>query len=297
MASTRPPVVDTHAHYWAWPAGPEGEAARAAAAAAPAAYAHPPVTPAALLAELDGAGVDKLVQVTRTAMRYDNGYSLEGARANPDRVRVLVRFDPHGDDVDARLHEVLADPLVVGVRVHHFPPEDDWLVDGTYDAVWDGLARAGRPASIYTADRPDLLATIARGHPDLSVVVDHVGVTVMPDSDPARRFDRWDEVLALAELDNVTVKVSGLPEATEESGPFPQTRRRLLELVEAFGPDRLLWGSNFPPSLRVCSYADTLAAIRDALDDLAPHERDLVLGGTACRVLGLPWGAGVEATT
>lgn len=282
-------IVDSHAHFWRWPQGPAGEAARAQASKAAGAYAHPPIPPEEILAQLDRAGVDKLVQVTRTAVGYDNSYSLEGAREHADRIRVLVRVDPHGDDINERLGALLDDPMVVGARIHHFAPEDAWLTDGTYATFWEVLAERRAVASVYVPGRPDVIATIARRYRGLTLVVDHAGVDVMPDTPPSARLASWSQVLRLAEEPNVTLKVSGLPEATEESFPFPQAQERLHELVESFGSTRLMWGSNYPPTERVCTYEEAIDYIRDGCAFLSAEERADILGLTAIRVLQLPW--------
>lgn len=285
----KPLIVDSHAHFWRWPETEEAERARDIAAHAPAAYAHPPLSPGDLLQEMDAAYVDKLIQVTRTAMGYDNSYSLEGAAAYPDRIRVLARFDPMAPDPAGRLRRLLSDPFVVGIRVHHFPPDDRWLSDGTYEPVWNELARLGRPASVYLPDGASRLMGIAAKHPDLTLIVDHAAVDIVPPGDPGRRFDRWNDVLEMSEAPNIVVKVSGLPEATEEPYPFPVARERVRDLVEVFGASRLMWGSNFPPTARVCSYGETLDLIRLACDCLDDGERTEILGGTARRFLDLPW--------
>lgn len=281
-------VVDSHAHYWQWPAGETAEReARLAAASAQAAYEHGPVSYDDLLTLMDDAGVDSLVQVTRTAMGDDNSYSLEGAREHPERVRVLCRVDPLARDLADRLDAAAADALVVGIRVHYLPPHARWLADGSLHALWRGLESRRLPASVYAPDRLDTLADTARRHPGLSLIVDHAACDVSPHADPAKRFAGWEVLPRLAGLPNVTVKVSGLPEATDERYPFPRATERLKQLCELFPPSRLMWGSNYPPSQRVAEYAESLAFIRDA-GFLTAGEKADILGGTAARTLGLP---------
>lgn len=282
------PVIDTHAHFWQWPAGAAGERARHEAAKAPAAYAHPPETYDELLAVLAAAGVEHVLQVTRTAMGHDNGYSLEGAAAHPERIKVFGRFDATAPDVASRLAAEMDQPGMAGVRLHAFPPDDRALAGAGYDPFWTAAAALGVPVAVYVPNGASVIGAVARAHPDVLVLVDHVAADVMPQTDPALRLHGWDDLLALAPLTNVVVKVSALPEACDEGPPFTRSRALLRELLDGFGAERLLWGSNYPPVLRVCSYAEAVDLVRgwDAIDDTT---RDLMLGGNARRLLDLGW--------
>lgn len=275
------PIVDTHAHYWEAesperPYDPDGL------------RIGDPVEVDPMLAEMDRAGVDKLIQVTPSLMGWDNRYALEGAARHPDRIRVFGRFDPTKPDVAGRLTGWLDQPYMIGIRFTLFPAQIPWLTDGTLDPFWVAAERLDIPVAVYAGDRAPLLGDVARRHPGLRLLVDHLTLHYSPNR-ASRVFDRWPEVLALAAVPNVYLKVSYLPEATSEAYPFPRAQDYLRQIYETFGPDRMLWGSNFPPSLRVASYRESVDFVRDGCAFLPRADREKILGGTAIKVLRLPW--------
>jgi L-fuconolactonase len=109
-------------------------------------------------------------------------------------------------------------------------------------------------------------------------VLDHLGKPPIAGGD----LEAWAEAVApLSELPNVSCKVSGLAtEAGTTDGLAPFVRRALAW----FGPERCLWGSDWPVCTLVASYGEALALVADALE---PAERDAVLGGAAVRVYAL----------
>lgn len=281
-------VIDTHAHYWE-PPRPDRPYDTAELARVDVEDA---VSAEQLLGVLDDAGVEKVIQVTRSIMGYDNRYSLEGAARHPDRVRVFGRFDPAAPDMARRLETWLDQPYMTGIRLMLcFPPQDQWLLDGTLEPFWAKAEELDIPVAVYAPYQARTLGDVARRYPGLRLLVDHLALRVHPVSDPVppSPFLGWSDLLDLARVPNVFVKVSALPEATDERFPFPEAQQRLRQVYERFGPDRLLWGSNYPPTLRVCSYREAVDFIRTACDFLSPEDRAKILGGTAKRVLRLPW--------
>ena len=185
--------------------------------------------------------------------------------------------DPELDDVLASLEGPL-----VGVRHQvHDEVDPEWLLR---EDVQRGIAAVGRARLAYdflvrTRELPAALET-ARRHPDVRFVVDHLAKPSLRDGDT----DSWAQRLeALAQLPNVACKLSGLvTEAdgrrTEELTPY------LRRALDWFGPDRCMFGSDWPVCLLAADYDEVVALCVEAL---APHERGDVLGGTAVRVYGL----------
>ena len=102
----------------------------------------------------------------------------------------------------------------------------------------------------------------------------------------AEAADRIAELLALAELDHVMVKISGLYAVSAPPHAYPHVAARpfIDLLLERFGPSRCLWGSDFSPALEFVSFPQTLS--NPWLDSLTPGERDQVMGGNLLRLLG-----------
>ncbi len=273
------PVVDTHAHFWARPSASPG-----------ADGAEDPVSAEQLLSAMEQAGVDQVIQVTRAMMGYDNRYSLEGAARHPDKVRVLGRFDPTAPNVGARLRSWVDQPYMIGIRLMLIaPPADRWLADGTLEAFWAEAEELDVPVAVYAPHQLKLLAGVGVRHPGLRLLVDHLGLRLFRVNEAPSPFADWKEIFGLLVVPNVYLKLSGLPEATAERYPFPRAREYVREVYERFVADRLMWGSNYPVTLRVCSYGEALDLVRVACDFISAGEREKILGGTAKRVLRLPW--------
>lgn len=268
-------LIDAHAHFWAQPAGGD----RGVNAA------DRPVSADELVALMAAGGVAQTLQVTRY-FEPDDAVSIAGAAAHPDRFRVLARLDSRTPEFVERVRATLEQPYVVGLRLYDLQTNPG-LFDRSGDALWRLLAELRRPASLYLPGYSRALATTARRNPDTQFVLDHAGVALTPGVPPERRFDDWTGVLALAQLPNVVVKASGLPEAGEETFPYPQAQDRLLELVGCFGAQRVMWGSNFTPARRVGEYAEHADFARVATAQLPSPDRAAVRAGTAARVFDL----------
>ena len=280
-------VVDTHLHYWQWPSDAASRATAEAEARHSSAQVEEELPYGEVATTMRRAGVQHALQVTRTLSGYDNSYSVEGARQFPGVFRVCGRFDPTEPDPRGRLRGFMSEPTMAAVRLFWYSADDAWLSDGSLDAFWPEAESQHVPVCVYAPHNVGALHDLAVRFPDLRIVVDHLGADLF--SPPGRRFDHWHEVRRLATFENVSLKVSALPEATGERFPFPAAQERVREVYERFGPDRLMWGSNYPLTTRVCTYAEAVDLIRLACDFLPPEDRAKVLGGTAAKVLALPW--------
>jgi predicted TIM-barrel fold metal-dependent hydrolase len=280
-------IVDTHLHYWQWPR----DAASRAAAEAQARHSSAPVEEelpyAEVAATIAHAGVGHALQVTRTLSGYDNDYSVEGTRHFPDTFRVCGRFDPTGPDLPGRLRDFMSDPAMAAIRLFWYSADEGWLSDGSMDAFWEEAETLDVPVCAYAPRNVGALHDVASRYAGLRLIVDHLGANLF--SPVGQRFDHWQEVRRLNSLANVYLKVSALPEATGERFPFPAAQERIREVYEMFGPDRLMWGSNYPLTTRVCTYAEAVDLIRVGCDFLTSEDRAKLLGATATKVFGLPW--------
>lgn len=273
-------IVDSHAHFWKKPPpgnpniGPE----------------HDPIEVDEFVRHMDAARVDKVLQITRGVMGFDNSYSIEGASRYPDRMRVLGRIDAGAPDIVEQLRGWKKQPYMVGLRLMvHFPTEAGWYADGTMDRFWPEAERCRIPVSIYAPERSSLVASIAQRHASLPLVVDHIGMRTWDVHRSVPSTADWPNLLALAKYSNVTIKVSGIPEAMVERYPgFHKSRERLREIYDRFGPERMIWGSNFPPTTQVCSYEEAIAFIEES-GFLSAADKSKILAGNAIRVFGLPW--------
>ncbi len=239
-------------------------------------------------AELDACGVDRAVLVQAEDSVVDTAFLLEVAD-QADWVAGVVGWVRLDDPAAAaaQLERWREHPAFRGVRhLVHDDPRDGFLELPAVRESLRWLARAGLPFDVPDAWPRHLAGTaaLAAAVPELAVVVDHLG---KPPADPAA-FAAWRRVLAdVAARPNTVAKVSGLQ---VPGTPFTAAAVRPAWEValELFGPDRLMWGSDWPMTLLTAGYAGTWAAMSVLVGELAPTEQEQVLSGTATRVYGLP---------
>ena len=236
------------------------------------------------LREMDAAGVDRAVNCPATWDAASNDYAVEAARLHPDRFATLGWFP-----LDATANEDMVDhwmekPGMLGLRFL-LATLDTWprVMEGELDWLFAAAAKRKIPLALmappYDIGR---LSTIAEAHPDLRMVVDHLGVSPF-DKLPAATH-HLDGLLALARHPNVTVKASAVPSMSNEAYPFTDTFSTLKKVYEAFGPTRMFWGSDF--TRMRCSWRECATMFTEELDWLTGAERDWVMGRALCDWMG-----------
>ena len=128
-----------------------------------------------------------------------------------------------------------------------------------------------------TGRLPDI-AALAEKFPDLTVVIDH-----MADC-PADRPDELRKLLALARYPQVFVKVSHTWSVSKMPYPYPDAQQQVQRLYDAFGPQRLMWGTDWPIVEAHCGYAKALAMVRDEMKFLTEEDKSWMLSRTIQRV-------------
>ena len=135
-------------------------------------------------------------------------------------------------------------------------PGAAWLHDGTLDWLWAAAENAGVPIAVLATDSLVQLGRIAERHPGLRLTIDHLGgrggTSTLKD---AAAMAHMPELLALAKLPNVAVKATGVPHYSSEAYPFPALHTYLRQVYDAFGPQRMFWGTDItkmPCSWRQC---------------------------------------------
>jgi len=242
--------------------------------------------PADLEPLLAAATMDGCVAVQADQSDAETRFLLELARLHPFIKGVVGWVDLRSPDLDATIEALAADPHLCGIRHVAQAEADDFL---TQDDVVRGIERLGRMGLtydilIYERQLPAALVLTAR-LPDQPFVLDHLAKPPIR----VRRLEPWATHLReLARRPNVCCKLSGL--VTEANW----TRWRSADLqpyvdvaLEAFGPDRLMFGSDWPVCLVAGSYEQLYGAIADCVSALSVAERDALFGGTAARFYGL----------
>lgn len=255
-----------------------------------AAVLHGPaeVTGDQMVEAMDAVGVDGALLVSPWTMyRYDPSYALQVHADHPDRFRLITPIDVRLDDPASAVAEWAANDGAVGVRLVLWGGRG---VDATHPGVDRVVAAAGRhglPVCVLSWEDPGIAGRIAAAHPDTQLVVDHLGLVQPFDPPPPDEpFARLDEVLALAHHDNVAVKVSGACTLSHAGPPaFADLWEPLGRVFDAFGFDRLMWGTDWTRATALVSYADAVDAFATT-DRLSATDRDALMGGTLERIFG-----------
>jgi predicted TIM-barrel fold metal-dependent hydrolase len=234
-----------------------------------------------LLKEADKAAVSHIVQVTASLMGYDNRYSLEAAAKHRDRVvGVFGRFDPLLPDNEGRLKDFMAQDGMLGVRITlHQPPYNGWLKQGLLNDFLAAIEKLHIPLELFAPYQTEELHDVVKRYPEILIMLDHMGLRRMPPY--TDRYWNWPETLKLAEQPNIWMKVSYFPEAAPdtEKYPFPTSQQRFRELYDHIGASKMIWGSNYPPVLRACSYPDAVRFIKEECDFLTEVDRSAIFAG------------------
>lgn len=240
-----------------------------------------------LLHQMDRNGVDQAVLIQMMG-QYDNRYQVDCVRRYPGRFAPVVLVDvqqPAAADELSRL----ADDGASGVRLtaNTRSPGADPL------AIWRAAERLRLPVSCAGAAADfasEGFAALLEALPQLAVVIEHLGSLGQPRGNPVAP-ETAARVMALARFANVTMKITGLGEFSrrampvQQPSPFEQPVPDLLQrAIAAFGPERLMWGSDYPPVSAREGYANALRWPREQLAHLGPPACDAVFGGTALRV-------------
>jgi L-fuconolactonase len=190
-------------------------------------------------------------------------------------------------DTIAALRERLGGEHLVGIRHQaHDEPDPDWLVR---DDVVRGIEAVGRAGLVYdllvrSRELPAALA-LAQRLPEVRFVIDHVAKPPIASG----ALEPWASRIApFRELEHVACKVSGMVTEADWSTWTPADLQPYVDhVLGVFGPDRLLFGSDWPVCLLAASYDQVLDGARVALATLGDDDQAKVFGLTASRVYRL----------
>jgi L-fuconolactonase len=273
------PVVDAQVHVWR-PEAPDRPWPPGGAERARAMHRHQPITGSGLLTEMRDAGVDRAVLVPPFFEGYRNDYAVACATEAPESFRVMARVDLRTGDPGS-VRELLRSPVVAGVRLVFLPADAGRVDDPAAEWFWSFAEAEDVPVMLLASGQLDALGDLARARPGLRLAVDHLGLTGQ--ATDAAIGPEIGQLVALAELDNVSVKATAAPCYSTEPYPYPALHPFLRKLYEDFGPDRLFWGSDL--SRLRGSYADLVRLFREELDFLSGADGDAVMGGSVLRWL------------
>ncbi len=243
-----------------------------------------------LLAQMERNGVGHAVLVQMQG-QFNNDYQSECLRRFPGRFASVVLVDAAAADAPETLGR-LVDDGASGVRLSattRSPGDDPLLIWREAERLGLAISCAGAASDFAAPEFADLVEAL----PGLTIVLEHLGSLNRPDRTERDRLDRQ-KVFALARYSNVFMKIPGLGEFCEranpatEPNPFVQPEPDLLaQAVSAFGPHRLMWGSDYPPVSSREGFANALRQPMDrirGLPGVSDADVERIFGGTALAV-------------
>jgi predicted TIM-barrel fold metal-dependent hydrolase len=266
-------IVDAHIHVWRALPG----------------YPHPAVTtvspvsdvPVELFCEyMAEHGVDRAVLVQPVYPGEDNSYIADCAAAWPDRFAAVCVVDPRMGEAARRLEYWVTQRGCKGLRLRpRLAGEEASFGDPATFPLWD-RARSLRVVVSVLADPKHLpaLTRLVQRFPEVAVVLDHMGHAAVQDGASS---DAFRSLLHLAQFPQVFVKLSGFYYFSRQAYPYADCAEAVRSLVDGFGANRLLWGSDFPHVLLKVGYQRTLRVLQRACPFLSSAERELIMGETA----------------
>lgn len=257
-------VIDSHMHVWsddlvAFP------------------YAHPfdkayvpgiaPGNVETLVQEMDQLGVDNCVLIQAIQHGWDNRYIASCLKKYPKRFRAHGLMDPTLTGLAATLEMWMTQYGLSGMRINpvYYVGKEQWIDSAEHKLLWKKAEQLGAVFN-YFITPPQLarLETMIKLFPGVQIVIDHEARVNIALPDPMPDFKK---LLALAAYPNVSVKVSELANLSPSHlYPFAETYPWILRMMDAFGPDRLLWGTGFPGA----------AARAEVMWATGPQELDLI---------------------
>jgi predicted TIM-barrel fold metal-dependent hydrolase len=281
-------ILDMQIHFWE-AQRPDRPWARDIPASLPE-----PFGPERFLPMMDTAGVDRAVIVPPAYVFPSNAYGLECARAYPNRFGVMGLIDLRQPDVEEQVAGWRAQPGMLGLRISLTARGRSlWSDEAAVERFWAACERDALPVTVMAAGATDYVERLLKRHPALALCIDHLGLPLIDAPADDEGFVRF---LALARYPQLVAKISTLPARSTTGYPFSEVHDLARRAYEAFGPERLLWGSDHTQTLGRgrATYAEELRLFTEALDFLDDQERRAMLGENALHYLR--WPADVRST-
>jgi len=271
-------MIDAHCHFWrlnhndcTWPP--------------PALTAiHRDFLPDDWQREADAVGVDTAIAVQSQPSDRDTEWLLQLARDDMRIAGVVGWVDLAARNAPNRIAALARNPKLRGLRPMLQDLPDDWFLQPAVAPATEAMVAHGLcfDALVRPRHLPRLLRFVER-HPALRIVIDHAA---KPDI-AGRMLRPWRaRIAALAEFPSVTCKLSGLATEAAEAWRPDDLRPYIEHLLTTFGPDRLLWGSDWPVVNLASDYSRWFGLVHD-LTHLQGDTRAALFGGNAVRVYGI----------
>ncbi len=204
----------------------------------------------------------------------------------PGRFAIMGSLPLDQPESRDRLADWRKQPGMLGLRYLVFnDPVRQWLYDGELDWLWAAAEEAGVPISLLATGTFPALGRVAERYPGLRLTIDHLGGR--GGTSPLRDHEamtHMPDLLALAKFPNIAVKATGAPGYSTEAYPFANMHGYLQQIYDAFGPERMFWGTDI--SKMPCSWQQCIEMFTEALPWLSEQDKELIMGEALCNWWG-----------
>jgi L-fuconolactonase len=247
-----------------------------------------PMPPQTLLVSMATAGVDGGVLTPQGVYGNDNSLELKAALDYPRKFVVIGWVDHAAPDV-ADVIEREASQGMVGIRLLRMPA--DAIDRGDFDAVLAICEQRGLAVTtVLPHPVPPQLEQVFAKYAGVNFLIDHLGVGHAPPAlglAPVDPFELLPAVLRLSAHANVSVKLTGAAALSSEAFPFQDIWPGVLRLIEAYGPERVVWGSDITRTGSLHTYAESTHFLRE-VPGLSNADLAQIYGQSLRKILG--WG-------
>lgn len=273
MTTNPQPIIDAHHHFWSYDPVEYGWIDDAMA------VIRRDFLPADLRAQIEAVCVDGVISVQARQSLAETAWLMEFAMAN-DFIRGVVGWVPLVSPSVADDLATVAGPKLKAVRhVLQGEPDERYMLREDFNRGIDCVGRLGLTYDILIFERhlPQTIEFVDR-HEDMVFVLDHIAKPRIREGvlEPWRA-----NIRELARRPNVYCKLSGLVTEADYRAWTPEQLKPYMQTVlDAFGPNRLMFGSDWPVCLVATQYARWLEIVKEFIAPLSPEDQHQVLGGT-----------------
>jgi len=267
-------IIDPHVHVWKHdPKFPFAKDAR---------VPDRDATPETLLELMKANGVSHTVIIQVIHYRYDNSYLAHVLKQYPRDFQGVCRVDP----LDPASPDHLSRLTEQGFRGVRLSPagnaSGDWIAGSLMPPLWKRCEELKVPMTILApiTRMPDV-GNLAARYPNLTIVIDH-----MADS-PLDQPEQLEKLIALKRFPKLFVKISHTWSLSKQPYPYPDAQEQVKRLYDVFGPQRLMWGTDWPVCEPRTTYAKALSLVRDDMKFLNAEDKRWMLSRTVEQVW--PW--------
>jgi len=256
---------------------------------------HTVYTADRLLADMDPNGVDEAVVVGYPICDWADNWYTRKAASESDRLYGIVMLDPFAEDAADRLRERMATDGVPGFRLgaacprdrmwETFDPGVTWLRAAVEETdFWEAAVETDATVQILCDHgQLDQALELAESSPELDYHFDHFAHAGPETPTDEGTFARFAD---LAEYDGVAVKASEMAHMSDAEFPYADMHDHVRWLLDTFGRERVIWGSDYPNVSDVATYGEALHWV-DHVDSLSEHDWTWLTGRGVREHVGL----------